>query len=325
MYCAECGYNNPVTAKICKNCELVLDTGIQKHRLADQPPTLIFASFRLRFFAWLLDLLLLASLVILLVIVILALVALTGDDSILENPMSAPFLPGAIVFMYFAYKVLMEAGAQGGTLGKQWMNIRVEDTRGTPLTRPQSLWRQVVRLFSYLMLGIGFLLQPFTPRKQALHDLLSASVVVQTNASKKISIMAIAVVLFVALMLPVLAVFSTVGLPLFQQYIQNVQMDKGIKIGRQATAAVSRFYHNNGHLPPSLPASSGYIGSSRHVAGVELNPQNGELTLIFAASARKAIRGKHLVFAPALAADNNIIWKCRSNDIEMRYLPDTCL
>jgi uncharacterized RDD family membrane protein YckC len=307
-----------------QNREQNFESGITDSGLAAKPATLVYAGFWLRFLAGLLDLLLLVCFIILLGSLVAALIAVTGGDSIVHNDMAAQLFYGLIVFLFFTYRILMEASAQGGTLGKQWMNLRVTDSQGNRLTIARAAWRLLVRPLSYLTLGIGFLLQPFTSRKQALHDLLAGTVVVQTSDSNKISIKAIGVVLFVALMLPLLAIFATAGLPVFQQYIQDVQLEKGIKIGQQASTAVSRFYRSNGHVPAAIGDAGGYISASRHVAGIDINPQNGELTVTFSTAVRKPIRDKHLIFTPALAADHTISWKCHSNDIEAQVLPDLC-
>lgn len=324
MYCSQCGYNNPVTADYCKNCEISFSGNSPESLPAMHSAMLIYAGFRTRLLAALLDLLVFCSFVILLFLAAAILIALTGADDYLHNNLDTPFFYGMVAFVYVSYTTLMEAGSRGATPGKRWMNIRVQDIHGNRLGYSQAFWRMLARKLSYLTIGTGFLLQPFTPRQQALHDLLASTVVVKENESKKIHFMATLVVLFVALMLPALALFATAGLPLYQQYIHKVQLDKGIKIGRLTAAAVSRFYRNNGRVPATIADTGSYISSSRHVAGVALNPQNGELTVTYSATVRKPLRDRHLIFTPGLAPDNSIVWKCHSNDIEMRYLPDTC-
>jgi uncharacterized RDD family membrane protein YckC len=323
MYCSRCGYNNAPSARTCINCELDFESP-NYTMPGSNTEKLLYAGFWTRFLANILDLLVLGSCMILLILSIAGLIAFTGGDSIVHNTMVTSLFYSSIIFMSSAYFILMEAGAKNATLGKHWMNIKVMDSNGNRLTIARTLWRLIARLFSYLPLGTGFLLQPFTARKQALHDLVASTVVVQTNESKKISIMATVVVLFVALMVPLLAIFATAGLPVFQQYVQTVQLDKGLKIGKQATVAVARFYRMNGRVPAAIGDAGGHISPSRHVAGIDINQQNGELVVSFSMSVRKSIRNKHLIYTPVLQADNSISWKCHSNDIEARILPDSC-
>jgi len=324
MYCTQCGYNNPVSVKFCKNCEVDLQPSTINSDLAKNPEVLIYAGFRVRFIALFLDALVLVSCLILIIFSIAGFIALSGRDSILHKLLAAPIFYGVIAGLSAAYFALMESGPQGGTFGKRWMNIKVMDSNGNRLTATRAWGRLFARLVSHLSLYIGYLIQPFTPRKQALHDLLARTVVVRANDSKKISVMASLLVLFFALMVPVLALFSTAGLPFFQQYILKVQLDKGIQTGLQTTTAVARFYAANGRVPTALSEGGGYNSHSPHVAAIDINQQNGELTLTFSETVRKVIRNKHLLFTPAQGADLSISWKCHSADIEAQYLPANC-
>jgi uncharacterized RDD family membrane protein YckC/Tfp pilus assembly protein PilE len=323
MYCTQCGYNNPASARFCKNCELDLQAGAIDADRAVKPEILIYAGFWVRLAAAFLDVLAIAAVVILLVFSIAVLVALTGRDDILHNQQAISIFYWTVICMSAAYYILMESGEHGATFGKRWVNIKVLDAKGDRLSIARALARFLARLFSYLLLLGGFLIQPFTQRKQALHDLLAGTVVVRANDSNKVSIMASLLVLFFALMVPVLAIFSTVGVPLFQQYILKVQLNHAVQTGKEATLAVAHFYRNNGKVPATI-SDAANISLTSHVAGIAINQQNGEVTLTFSESVRKALRNKTLLFTPTLQADHSISWQCHSNDIEARLLPDTC-
>jgi len=290
---------------------------------AVEPEKLIYAGFWLRFFAAFLDLLVLSAGIILLLISIGLVIAINGRDHIIHDSQLVSIFYWAIILLAVSYYVLMLSGIHGATYGKRWMNIKVLDARGDRLTAARALGRLLARLFSYLLLMSGFLIQPFTPRKQALHDLIAGTIVVRSNESKKISVMASLLVVFFAVMLPALAIFATVGVPVFRQHILKVQISHGMQTGKKATQAVAQFYHNNGRVPAAM-GDAAAISISSHVANIEINPQNGELILTFSETVRKAIRHKHLIFTPKVEADLNISWKCHSNDIEARFLPDTC-
>ena len=291
---------------------------------AGKPAELIYAGWWVRFLAAFLDLLVLGAGMILLVLGIAGMIAYSGRDSILTNPTALSVFYWAIVCMSLAYYILMESATNGATFGKRWMNIKVMQVNGNRLTVSRALVRLIARAFSHLLLMSGFLMQPFTPRKQALHDFLAGTVVVRANENRKISIMASLLVLFFALMIPVLAMLATVGQPFLQQFIMKAQLDNGMQIGREATLAVSRYYRHNGSIPAAIGDAGGDIGGSPHVAEVALDPQNGAILLTFSDTVRKGISNKHLSFTPTLEADHSISWKCGSADIETRYLPVAC-
>jgi uncharacterized RDD family membrane protein YckC len=63
------------------------------------------------------------------------------------------------------------------TLGKRAMGIVVQDLRGERITVRRAAVRFFAKALSFLTLGIGFLIQPFTRRKQALHDMIAGTVI----------------------------------------------------------------------------------------------------------------------------------------------------
>jgi uncharacterized RDD family membrane protein YckC len=83
--------------------------------------------------------------------------------------------------MTWAYYALLESSPARGTLGKIALNLFVGDLHGDPIT----FWRASVRfwlkILSSLTFMVGWLLAAFTPRKQALHDLLGGTVVLRRS------------------------------------------------------------------------------------------------------------------------------------------------
>lgn len=324
MYCAQCGYNNSADARFCKNCDISFISDVACFVRINQTEQITYADLRERFFAELLDFLVIVSITIVIIFLIVAAIAITGRDSFIYHSNALPILGGLIFSISIAYFALLESGTQGATFGKRWMNIRIINIDQGTLNHVLALWRLFLFILSLLSLGLIFLLQPFTTRKQALHDMITGTIVIRNDANKKISIMATLLVVFVTLMIPLLALLSTAGLPFLQQHIQRVQVNKGYKIGRQAALAVSRFYLNNGRVPVIIGDALGYISKSAHVSGIDIDQQNNSITVNFSASVSNVLRNKHLIFSPVLQADGRIIWKCHSGDIETRYLPDTC-
>lgn len=83
--------------------------------------------------------------------------------------------------LYWLYNALMESSAKQATLGKMAMGIKVVDEFGQRI----SFWRATGRTFgkwlSSLILYIGFLMAGATRRKQALHDILCSTLVVDEH------------------------------------------------------------------------------------------------------------------------------------------------
>ena len=82
----------------------------------------------------------------------------------------------AVVWVYFAG---LESGRRRATLGKRAMGLEVRTADGLErvgFLRASVRW--LLHWVSFALFLLGFLIQPFTRRKQALHDLGSGTVVV---------------------------------------------------------------------------------------------------------------------------------------------------
>ncbi|MEQ1511960.1 MAG: RDD family protein [Lysobacteraceae bacterium] len=80
-----------------------------------------------------------------------------------------------IPLLYFSW---MHSSANQASLGKMAVGIKVVRTDGQRIT----FWRAFGRYFAYMLggftLGIGYVMAAFTERKQALHDMISDTLVV---------------------------------------------------------------------------------------------------------------------------------------------------
>ncbi|HEV8538623.1 MAG TPA: RDD family protein [Bacteroidota bacterium] len=77
-------------------------------------------------------------------------------------------------WIYFA---LMES-KKGATLGKMALGIKVTDMSGNPVSFARASGRYFGKILSGLTLGIGYIIAGFSQQKQALHDILAKTLVV---------------------------------------------------------------------------------------------------------------------------------------------------
>jgi uncharacterized RDD family membrane protein YckC len=85
----------------------------------------------------------------------------------------------AITWAYFS---LLESSPAQATLGKIALGIKVTDAGGSEISFRRASVRYWCKLLSTLTL-VGWLLAAFTPRRQALHDLLAGTLVVRVGAA----------------------------------------------------------------------------------------------------------------------------------------------
>jgi uncharacterized RDD family membrane protein YckC len=120
-----------------------------------------FAGFWIRFFAYIIDGIVLFALVLLCIITIIGIVAL-------------PFV--AIGYMPFCW------WKWGATPGQRVLGLRVvRDVDGGPISGGTAAVRFIGWLISSWALDIGFIWAAFEPRKRGWHDMMAGTVVIHTN------------------------------------------------------------------------------------------------------------------------------------------------
>ncbi len=80
-------------------------------------------------------------------------------------------------WLYYAF---MESSKKQATLGKIIMGIKVTDLNGNRISFGKATGRYFGKIISSLILCIGYLMAAFTEKKQALHDILSNCLVVDS-------------------------------------------------------------------------------------------------------------------------------------------------
>jgi uncharacterized RDD family membrane protein YckC len=88
-----------------------------------------------------------------------------------------PFLIAILIgWIYYA---IQESSSKRATLGKRAIGLQVTDLNGDRISFGRSTGRYFSAYVSTLLLCIGYLMVPFTPKRQALHDLMAGTVVVR--------------------------------------------------------------------------------------------------------------------------------------------------
>nr|WP_233414412.1 RDD family protein [Anoxybacillus caldiproteolyticus] len=132
-----------------------------------------YAGFWMRFWAYLLDLLVVGSINRLIVYPLFRFFDLSVDQTSMFAPIT---ITTTVVF--YAYFVLMTKYFQQ-TLGKMVFGLKVIDINHQSLTWSTVLFREVVGKFiSKTILFIGFLFVAFSEKKKGLHDQIADTIVV---------------------------------------------------------------------------------------------------------------------------------------------------
>jgi uncharacterized RDD family membrane protein YckC len=307
-----------------------------------RPSHMIYAGFWYRFLAWLIDIVILGVVqgtLGMIVLMVSAVFAFRGGDF---SAASFAFFFGAygvvvlasivVSLLYFA---LSESSRWQGTLGKLAMGLKVTDADGHRLSFPHALMRYVSHIASNLTLGIGYVLNVFTPRQQALHDLIASTLVVYkevtptdlaynpavpARTAQKMSVLLVWVMSMMFLGLVALVSRTLSEMPAYQTDSVAVRMHEAEMLGAEATAAVSGYREIHRRFPPTLDAAN-FHQTSPQVRQLWIDADSG---IIHLELAFPPLRKKTLMFAPELDEEDDLIWICRSDDIDPKHLPDHC-
>lgn len=133
-----------------------------------------YASFGARLLAYLIDNVLMSF-----VLILVFFPRVVRESQSAELLTRDPVLLFGSVVLSIIYYTAFESSPWQATLGKRALRLRVTDVRGARLRPLACAARQIAKLLSAMLFYLGFLMALFTPTRQALHDVLVGSLVLQ--------------------------------------------------------------------------------------------------------------------------------------------------
>lgn len=94
------------------------------------------------------------------------------------DPVDLDHVLFAVLMLYW---ILSDASRHQASLGKRVVGIKVVDSRGARLTLAVAAARNMLKIVSFVILLIGFMMAGWTRRKQALHDIVPGTFVVSAR------------------------------------------------------------------------------------------------------------------------------------------------
>ncbi|MAY83425.1 MAG: hypothetical protein CMP59_04755 [Flavobacteriales bacterium] len=149
--------------------------------LINEEPNYNYGGFWIRFVAYLID-----SIVLYFAFAILTF-AFTGDLFYQSKIDPTAFgkdywlLTSSNFILSLLYFVGMESSRFQATLGKQVMGLKVINSEGGRLSQANALGRYLGKIVSALILLIGYIMAGFDAKKQALHDKIAGTYVIQES------------------------------------------------------------------------------------------------------------------------------------------------
>ncbi|HBD20107.1 MAG TPA: hypothetical protein DC063_08470 [Arenimonas sp.] len=302
------------------------------------PDDVVDAGFLRRFAAFLIDSLIVSTVFygIYLVGFVLLALAMAGGGEPDESAMVAGVLGFSLLYplLSLAYFAGMESSAKQATLGKMVLGIKVVDERGQRLGFGHAAGRWLASALSYLTFYIGFAMAGFTARKQALHDLVASTYVVDQWAytdqpgrqQREPSGCLVAVVIggFLLLALFVVGILAAISIPAYQDYVGRSKLVEPMEQARRLALQVDDFRRNTDRCPRD-PEEIGHPDSA---------PPEIEAFRLFEDAAGRCVVAVELGEADSLGEaaggslrlrlDGQGGWTCEASGIPDRQVPSDC-
>ncbi|MBA7650043.1 hypothetical protein ES703_57844 [subsurface metagenome] len=164
----------------------------------DVESSVVYAGFWRRFAAFLIDALLISTVLGILYSVfvglfaVVCMIANTGTIQSGEESSTAALVGFGVGFVVISlilvmceiviswlYFALMESSRRQATLGKMALRIAVTDVNGRRISFARATGRHFAKIISRIILYIGFILAGFTRKKQAMHDIITDCLVIK--------------------------------------------------------------------------------------------------------------------------------------------------
>ncbi|HEX5693516.1 MAG TPA: RDD family protein [Arenimonas sp.] len=299
------------------------------------------AGFWRRFAALFIDALILSAVFYTLLFVVILVVGIgsgfegfEGDEPPLWFTFTFVLLGLGYYPMAACYYALQESGPHQATLGKRALGIKVCDLEGRRLDRGHAFGRWLAAALSYLTLYIGFLMAAFTARKQALHDFVASTQVVdrwayseypdRQQSSPSGCLIAVVAAALLAVGLAVLGILAAIAIPAYSDYTGRAGVSTAMHAAGPVKSAIEEFVPQTDRCPrdwdelgmaapshPSLAAVEvGELDDGRCVIELQLGQVPGA----------PGVAGQHIW----LSRLSEGVWDCSSDLESPRYLPASC-
>lgn len=193
-FCSQCGRPQPSAPAAPAAAATAVAPGFatQSATAYVAAPTVTYAGFWVRFLAVIIDALVIGVVVGPVTLIIEAAAGLGGGLVGQQgeiNPGQIAMLAGTMAIVFTIniaanalYEALLTASKKQATVGKMVFRIKVADLEGRRISIPRAFGRHFAKYISSVTLLIGYLIQPFTARRQALHDIIAGTLVIRDTS-----------------------------------------------------------------------------------------------------------------------------------------------
>ncbi len=224
-----------------------------------------------------------------------------------------------------AYFALFHSSARQATPGKMAFGIKVTDLQGERIGIGRGLGRYFASWLSWLVLFIGMLLAAFTLKKQALHDMISGTLVVNAKAdpaetaagggAMPITGGVMGMIAFLVIVPFFGGIAAAVAIPAYVDFTARAKVAETIGAAGPLKNEIGQAF-----IAKRPFATGAAQVSTLHAQAVTVTPK-GEILVKLVPGVGK---GGTIVHTPEINPAGKVIWRCASTDVPKKYLPVVC-
>jgi Zn-dependent protease with chaperone function/Tfp pilus assembly major pilin PilA len=120
----------------------------------------------------------------------------------------------------------------------------------------------------------------------------------------------------------IIGILAAVAIPAYKDYTVRAKILGAVHYGEQASKAVEDHIYKNNSIPLRLEeVGIASTPQSKEIKLARIDPKNAIIQIVLAFG---PVEGKAVLFVPSMGADKKIQWRCVSDDVPVKYLPEKC-
>ncbi len=232
------------------------------------------------------------------------------------------------------YHALLESSHWQATAGKKFLGLKVTNRLGERISFGRASGRYFAKFLSQLTLNIGFLMAAFTARRQALHDIIADTLVVDADADVQairdagpagpLHTWTMVSVIAAVVLVPLWVLVSAITMIAATVQAVNSDIVYAYEYARDWQDEVAGYWQQNGAFPDNTEqlGFEAMHNLSDHVAQLRII-EGGRIQLTF--TGERDIEGATLTLEPLVQNGNALVWRCLRHELPGYYQIEGCI
>lgn len=120
----------------------------------------------------------------------------------------------------------------------------------------------------------------------------------------------------------IVGILAAIALPAYQDYTVRSKVSELLTRGAEGKTSIAEFYSSKGTLPSTLASAGIAATGSHYVRSVAWS--GTQLSITAATTADAKVAGTTVVLGATTNSTGQLVWKCHTGTMALKYLPGSC-